>query len=216
MAETPEKLVTEKTLADDPYLYNVANAATGASVKDLSGLKMQSEEINPAYIKLVNDKDELMKSLANLNAQQEQLKVQILLAQKELESLQAELAEKRILNDQLEQKVNILRGNYKAILERNEEAKLSKAAQVGENSLILLSPAIEQEYPVSSRKMLSMAVAGILGLMVSVFLVFFLEFWRKSAPDGYFQHSCSGRSGGSHRFGHFPQPLDYSIPGGAF
>jgi uncharacterized protein involved in exopolysaccharide biosynthesis len=39
------------------------------------------------------------------------------------------------------------------------------------------------EEPVSPRKMLNMAVAGVLGLMVSVFLVFFLEFWRKSAPD---------------------------------
>ncbi|SFR14262.1 GumC family protein [Desulfoscipio geothermicus] len=183
LAETPEKLVTEKNLADDAYLFNVAGEASGASVKDLSGLRMQSEEINPTYIGLVNERANLKKTLANLSAQQEQLKVQISLAQKELENLQAELAEKRVENDRLEQKVNMLRNNYKAIQERYEETKLSKAAQVGENNLILLSPAIEPENPVGPRKMLNMAVAGVLGMMVSVFLVFFREFWRKSAPQ---------------------------------
>jgi len=182
LAETPEKLVTEKTLADDAYLFNAAGAATGASVKDLSGLRMQSEEINPVYISLIEQRADLKKTLAYLSAQQEQLKVQISLAQKELESLQAELAEKRAENDRLEQKVNMLRDNYKALAERYEETKLSKAVQVGENNLVLLRPAVEPENPVGPRKMLNMAVAGVLGLMVSVFLVFFMNFWRSSAP----------------------------------
>jgi hypothetical protein len=53
----------------------------------------------------------------------------------------------------------------------------------GKGLFIILQNAPLPEEPVSPRKMLNMAVAGVLGLMVSVFLVFFLEFWRKSAPD---------------------------------
>lgn len=54
----------------------------------------------------------------------------------------------------------------------------------GKGLYIMLQQAHVPEEPVSPRKMLNMAVAGVLGLMVSVFLVFFMEFWRKSAKDG--------------------------------
>lgn len=53
----------------------------------------------------------------------------------------------------------------------------------GKGLFIILQNAPLPEEPVSPRKMLNMAVAGVLGLMVSVFVVFFREFWRKSTPQ---------------------------------
>lgn len=54
----------------------------------------------------------------------------------------------------------------------------------GQGMYILLQEAPVPEEPVGPRKMLNMAVAGVLGMMASVFIVFFREFWRKSAPEG--------------------------------
>lgn len=53
----------------------------------------------------------------------------------------------------------------------------------GQGVYIMLHKAPIPEEPVGPRKMLNMAVAGVLGMMVSVFLVFFMEFWRKSEPQ---------------------------------
>lgn len=65
-----------------------------------------------------------------------------------------------------------------------EKDYLEKGIETGGKGLyIILNKAPVPESPVSPRKMLNMAVAGVLGLMVGVFVVFFLEFWRKSAPN---------------------------------
>ncbi len=64
-----------------------------------------------------------------------------------------------------------------------EKEYLEEGLKTGGKGLyIMLQQAHLPETPVSPRKMLNMAVAGVLGFMVSVFLVFFMEFWRKSAP----------------------------------
>jgi capsular polysaccharide biosynthesis protein len=61
---------------------------------------------------------------------------------------------------------------------------LEKGIETGGKGLyIIFNKASLPEKPVSPRKMLNMALAGALGLMVGVFVVFFREFWRKSAPE---------------------------------
>jgi len=61
----------------------------------------------------------------------------------------------------------------------------------GKGLYIMFQQAHLPETPVSPRKMLNVAVAGVLGFMVSVFAVFFMEFWRKSAPSG--DHSVTSK-----------------------
>jgi succinoglycan biosynthesis transport protein ExoP len=49
-----------------------------------------------------------------------------------------------------------------------------------EASFTVVAPAFPPEKPVQPRKMLNMAVAGVLGLMIGVFLAFFLHYWETS------------------------------------
>ncbi|MCD5407296.1 MAG: hypothetical protein LRZ99_06360, partial [Desulfotomaculum sp.] len=106
---------------------------------------------------------------------------QVTLVGNQLEKRQVELAGKQIENAKLSAKVALLRNNYHSFVNKHEESRIAKSLKMGETNIILLAPACEPVVPVGPRKMLNVAIAGVLGVMVSVFLVFFLEFWRKSA-----------------------------------
>lgn len=183
LAQTPEKLVTKKSLSDDPYLLQMAGDASGSSPGKLSGLSMESEEINAIYIGLGRTRADLRTRLADLGGQQKELRTKVNDVQRQLEELQAELAEKQAVDDRLAQKVENIRNNYNMLSSRYEETRLSQSAKLGETNIVFLAPAVEPEEPVGPRKKLNVAVAGVLGVMVSVFLVFFLDFWRRSEPQ---------------------------------
>ena len=120
--------------------------------------------------------------MADLTGQQKELQKSIGQLQQQLEQLQVELAENQTVDDRLSQRVKTIRTNYEALSARYEETRLSQSAKMGEANISFIAPAVEPKVPVSPRKMLNMAVAGVLGVMVGVFLVFFLEYWRNTAP----------------------------------
>lgn len=49
--------------------------------------------------------------------------------------------------------------------------------------LLVASPAIPPESPIAPKKTLNVVVAGVLGAMVSVFIVFFMHYWRSTSID---------------------------------
>lgn len=62
------------------------------------------------------------------------------------------------------------------------ELKLTQSFVESEDNIVVLSPAVSPENPVKPNKTLNVAIAGILGLMCSVFGVFLAEYLRKD-PD---------------------------------
>lgn len=56
--------------------------------------------------------------------------------------------------------------------------------------LVVEAPVPDQ--PVSPRKKLNIAVAGVLGVMLGTFLVFFVEFWRGSGQAGVARQGVAG------------------------
>ncbi|GAB7387952.1 hypothetical protein BSNK01_17890 [Bacillaceae bacterium] len=140
LAKTPEKLVTMKTLADEPFLQSVAEERRNLSSVETGSLQLRSEEINPVYV-------ELQTKITELTIETEQLKA-------EKQSIQA-LTQKYMKED------------------------MGKAS-------ILLSKAVEPENPVAPKKLLNIAIAGVVGIMTSVMIVFFRHYWRMSG------HNVSG------------------------
>lgn len=64
-----------------------------------------------------------------------------------------------------------------------EKEYLEENLETGGTGLyIILQEADVPTEPVSPRKLFNMAIAGILGLMVSVFLVFLKDYWLKTTP----------------------------------
>jgi succinoglycan biosynthesis transport protein ExoP len=149
----------------------------------LGRLQMVSEEPNPVYFELLN-------SLKNKNVEIESLKKRITETRASMESLQQELENLHVAymdkwteQERLERELN----NNKSTMEtlENNYLEMQMMATLGaeEVSINVISPAYAPQNPVQPRKMLNIAVAGVLGLMGSVFLVFFLHYWETSGDE---------------------------------
>lgn len=63
------------------------------------------------------------------------------------------------------------------------ELKIKEAFIKDQERVLVLSPAVVPEEPVKPKKMLNLAIAGVLGLMVSVFGVFLAEYLREDGEN---------------------------------
>ncbi|MDF2545680.1 MAG: hypothetical protein K0R93_578 [Anaerosolibacter sp.] len=182
LKNTSDKITLNKSLSDEPYLSQIAGENTGKTTKELYTVKVQSEEINDAYIELKKQADLLKIELATNTALKSNLEKQILNTQKELEVLQVELAEKQYEDRIISQKVEFAQNTYDSFQEKYEETRIAKSSAIGDATIIIVSPAVEPMQPVGPRKALNMAIAGVLGIMLAVFIAFFKDYWKSSAP----------------------------------
>lgn len=180
LAQTPPVIKTTKALADDAYLSQVAAEKSGKSPAALGGLKMESEEPNEAYMALQEDVAVRRARVAELRSQIAAAEASISSLEKDVRDIQVKLVDKQLKYEQLQQKVDTARQNYKLYNSKYAEALSASSLAAGEANRMLLSQAYIPRRPVAPRKALNMAVAGVLGLMISVFWVFFQEYWRTS------------------------------------
>lgn len=181
MAETEKVLVTKKSLSEDAFLNSVVSDATGQSAIQTGQVMMESQEINPNYLALESSISILGSELAMLSSERQNIKAQIDRNSAELERLQAELAEKQHQENILKRNVDLAQQTYDAFYSKYEEVRITQSSHVGEASIVVVTPAAEPSVPVSPNKRLNIAVAGVLGLMVSVFLVFIRDYWEKTS-----------------------------------
>lgn len=183
LAAQPATLQTRKVLADDPLLHQIvgsrASDAAGAA-----GLELRSEEINPVHTDLAQRLAQTEADLASVRARRAALEAAIVGTGAELEGLRAELADRQARQDLLQQRIDTLKAGYQALAQKLEEARIAQSSRPAETNVVLVSPALIPQAPVKPQKMLNVALAGVLGLMGGTFLVFFLDFWRRSAPAG--------------------------------
>ncbi|MDE4541399.1 Wzz/FepE/Etk N-terminal domain-containing protein [Thermoanaerobacterium sp. R66] len=83
--------------------------------------------------------------------------------------------------EQNQTKLNLLKNTRDIMMEKYNMLQLVKASNLGEQGIMVTSKAIVPDKPVSPKKSLNIAIAFILGLMVSVFVVFFAEYWKSTS-----------------------------------
>jgi len=181
LKETPEVLVTDKRLVNDTLLASMVRNVTGREAESLSGLTLKDEEINPLYIELQRKIIDYESSINELETENRSLERAIAETRAVLEDLQVELAEKQAEYAKLQTRIDTLKSNYSTLSRRYEEAQIASSLDKGDTSIILTAPAVEPIFPVGPRKMLNIAIAAVLGLMVSVFAAFFWEYWISTA-----------------------------------
>ncbi|WP_202709638.1 GumC family protein [Sporosalibacterium faouarense] len=192
LSNTPEKLTTEKSITDDSTLSDIVKEETNSSTKDISDIKMESEEINPTYLTLKEKVDQYEIDSARVkqekeniefsyNRTKENLEDKINDVKKELESLQVELADKEHNEKLIQRKVNLSQSTYDSFLDKYEATRIAEATEVGESSITIVSKSIVPKNPVSPNKVLNLAIGGVLGVMLGVFIAFFRHYWKTSA-----------------------------------
>ncbi|MBO8173575.1 MAG: hypothetical protein H0Z33_17040 [Bacillaceae bacterium] len=180
LANMDQKVVTEDSLANHPLLNELSESSE--SLKDLSSLKIESEQLNQSYVALEGKSHELMIELRELQVKQTSLQKQIESLQNNLDDLQIQLVEKQLEHDRLSQKLESARNSYRAFLNKLNEVRLATSVDVGEKNVMIVAEAEVPENPVGPKKLLNMAIAAVVGGMVSVFVVFIREYWNRQEP----------------------------------
>ncbi|TCW41844.1 putative tyrosine kinase-like protein, partial [Thermohydrogenium kirishiense] len=89
----------------------------------------------------------------------------------------------KIKYEQNQTKLNLLKNTRDIMMEKYNMLQLVKASNLGEQGILVTSKAIVPDKPVSPKKLLNIAIAFILGLMLSVFIVFFMEYWKNTSHN---------------------------------
>lgn len=181
LKNTPKILVTKKSVGEDSLLNQVVADKAGSTVAETADITMESEEINPNYIKLENQISDFNINISKLKKEMEILAQKIDKTQKEIESLNSEIAEKKHQQTLIQRKVNLAQSTYDSFLKKYEETRIAESTEIGESSINIVSKAAVPEVPVAPRKALNVAIAAVLGIMIGVFVVFFREYWKSSA-----------------------------------
>lgn len=90
-------------------------------------------------------------------------------------NLQAEITTKRSEGDQFIHKVAELEKTYQLLSEKITETKISQSVNLGDTNLLVISPATASQNPIKPNKRMILALAAMLGFVLSVGLAFVLH-----------------------------------------
>ncbi|MCI3922700.1 Wzz/FepE/Etk N-terminal domain-containing protein [Paenibacillus sp. TRM 82003] len=153
IANTPEKLITRKALADDPYLQSVAEDQSVTSNKAIGALELVSEEINPLYT-------ELKTRIAETS-----ISMKILSKEKSVNE--------ETINNHLAVIGSLEESIHNEILGSQGTVRMLNGFQA-----VSVSPAIEPVEPIGPDKFVNIAIAAVLGLIIGTVVVFGRAYWR--------------------------------------
>lgn len=154
LQETPEKLLTKKSLATDSYLYAVTKESSGGSAKDTGALALFNEDINPVYTNLKN-------IIAEKSA--------------ELSKYEAERLNSLARIDEMQKEINSLQSNN--FLENlNDDS--NKMQGINGFASILVTPAVEPVEPTGPNIVLISAFLLFLSIVFSVLFIYAKTYWK--------------------------------------
>ena len=132
---------------------------------------------NPEYLSLQKQLIESTIIQKTLQTEEKQLKENINDYRERIENLKQTLAQEKLNQSRLEREYNTTKGVYSVLSQKNEEVKIAIATESGLVKVARL--AYEPRGPIKPNKKLNIAIAGVLGLFIGIFVAFFMEFWQK-------------------------------------
>jgi capsular polysaccharide biosynthesis protein len=176
-----DKFLVKKESISDESLNKLQSINPDKTLINL--LTTENQFLNPQYSNLINRKN-------NINQQISVLKSELKNNKNEVNELKTEIInlEEKIIN--LEEKEEILnnelnntRSNYQTAINQYDRGLQSLAGK--DYKIDLISKANINEHPVSPNIKLNIAIAGILGLMLAIFIVFLKEFIKNADLSQY-------------------------------
>lgn len=96
----------------------------------------------------------------------------------QVKTLKVAINEKKTKLTELDRQLDIAKKAYTTLASKIEGARIAKAMELGEVKVV--STAFEPKYPIAPKKKRIVAIAGVVSLMLGVFMAFCLEFWQKA------------------------------------
>ncbi len=187
LAETQQVLQVQKSFYDEPALKDTV--ASG-----FSDVTMYSEEINPMHTELTSRHTDLriaeervQQQLRNLDTRFEQenvlLKESIAEMEKQIEELRLALSDRQYEERLVSNKVSTAQRIYDAFLNQLESTRIEEASKVTGSQMIVISHAFVPTRSTGPRVLMNTAIGLILGMMLSVFSVFFRAYWHATESE---------------------------------
>jgi len=134
-------------------------------------------ETNPEYVRMLAELENRKASVAEKKAQLEGIAGYTSKLEKELGILQGELTEKKANLTRLQKQIAELENTYTLLSEKITQTQITKSINLGETNLQVISKAMVPVKPVKPKKTLNVAIAAVLGVMISIGLAFVMEFF---------------------------------------
>jgi uncharacterized protein involved in exopolysaccharide biosynthesis len=171
-------LTAKKSIVSDPVMLMAARERKTDGLKDLSTVELKSQEINRVYQQIQGNLIKNEATLASLESQRQDVEHK----QKENDRALAELEKRKAEADarleELDRNYKLEKAAYELFATKFNEASFSVASRAAD--LKVVDPAIEPTQPYGLRPVTSVALAVIAGLLLCVFLAFFLEYFQQS------------------------------------
>lgn len=141
-----------------------------------SGTNVATQEVNPLYVSLSEQLAEKRSALAEKQGESEGLQMMVDSMNLDMDSLQADLAVKKVEQEKLQREVARLKQTAETLAQKATEAQIAKSIDMGDTSIMVISQASVPDHPVKPQKKLNIAIALVLGLMVFTLLAFVLDY----------------------------------------
>ena len=136
LAKEPKLIALEREITADPAV--VAAIAQGGNLRDLLGLKLKNQELNPTHLKLLSTALDLRADLAALDREEKALKEEEAKLAPLVQDLQRRIAEEEALRARLLTELDTARDIYNAVYRYAESLK--KVASRPDAALREVSP----------------------------------------------------------------------------
>lgn len=136
------------------------------------------EEINPLYVGLSSRSADTAVNIQSFNAEILQLKENIKNLNIEVSGLRKQFAEQELIQTRLTRNMDTAKSTFEILSKKGEETKISSAIRA--TTIQVSVPAIAPEFPIKPKKRLNVMIAGVVGLLTSIMMAFFMEFLEKN------------------------------------
>lgn len=178
IAKQDKFVIVSKAITDDALWQETMRQKSAST---LNKKKLSSEQLNPIYqdleTRIVNAEIEIN----TLTPRIEYLHKSVSLNELEIDELEKTINQREFELTQLNRQVDLYKNTYNSLSAKMEEARITKAAQLGEIKLV--SSALEPGLPIKPNRRLIVAIAGFVSLICGIFLAFFMEYWSKPKQD---------------------------------
>ena len=181
----------EKLESEPPYL-KLRQSLFGSSEEEgmvgdfISGflpLTMEREAVNEVHNALKGQVISLEAQLSGMEARKKTMIESAGEVQTELKELESTLLEKVTERDQLQREYDSALETYGALIQEYGKTQVYSMSEEVNAGVRIVFPALPPKGPISPRKMLNVAIAGVLGIFVGIIAAFVAEYWGKTAPS---------------------------------
>lgn len=140
-----------------------------------TGTDRYVQEANPQYASTYQELRDKKGALSDKVAEIEGMSALVKKNRAYLDSMQAELAGKKLHQEKLQGEVDRLKTTSDTLALKTTETQISKSINLGDTSVVVMSEASVPRSPVKPNKRMNIAISMVIGLMLFTLLSFILE-----------------------------------------